>query len=330
MGTVPPGEWVRALRVELGSVKRRGNMPGTPALGAVVALGGVTACVGTWLPWLTVASTKTTTISGSGLPVLHYAALGAIALAACTWVAGVRRGEADLEELAGIVALAVAIAAAGLIVLVETVGVSIPKELLPATVRRATVGLGAAGGLWLLGGGAAAMAVACSPGLRGRALGIASGLDRPRARQVSLACLALTLGLLIAIRYQPWVIGTAAHEQVGVDAWLTPWIGPLSLLAVWCVAAALLAGLVGRVVTASLLAAFGGWLATFAAALVIVATDTLAAAPFEKIAPAASSAYAPSFKIAPAAGANFALGLLAAAAGAALIATSPSNRNQRR
>jgi len=291
--------------------------PVTVTVAAAVALG--VCAYATTMPWLSAGiGDDPRVFSGSDLAPLAWTVrvLCALTLSALlvTGVWGLL--PARLLAMAG--AASVALLAGALIGTLETVAALMPDSLLPATIRRVSILLRAGEGLWVMLAASLVALLVAVPWKRRRPRLLRG---RIRAAVVIPPALLLTLTLVFAaLRYEPWMAGAAGGREFTLEAWATPWIGPLSLAIVWLLAASCLIALLGARWVAGLLAACAGWAMTFLASLAVAASATLGGLHVDTLVPAEWREYAPAFEAVPGAWLVYAAGLTAAALGAALIA----------
>jgi hypothetical protein len=290
--------------------------------GLLAVAGLVTVIISVELPWLRVGAAGSVHLyTGTSLTVI---AVAMIALPAAALVAlglCVVRRSRDAQDVATLAAGATAVLAGVLLLFVECASAVIPNGLLPATIRRYTLDLRAGPGLWLaLAGSALALAA-----LSGRLVGgfghplAGRGLRVSALRLATLAglgALAVGFGLL---RYGEWVHATAAGQSYGIGGWGLPWVGPLSLVAMLGLIAAIAVALTGREGAAGVLAATSGWLITLAAALAIIAADTLGSVGFAAFAPASIRGYTPHLGVGTGAMVSFGIGVAAALIGDVML-----------
>jgi hypothetical protein len=287
---------------------------------ALAALAVALACE--FLPWAVAGvGNEANSYSGFDIPPLAIAELLAIAASfGLAFGALLFHRPSLMEGALAAAVIAVAITAATIFAL-ETVATMIPDSVLPATLRRGGLDLGAGIGLWL-SWGAGLIAVLALTNWRFRPIEIriwTSGVNRGWALAlVSLLALTALFGWL---RYQTWFEASAAGEDLGLAGWASPWIGPLSLIAVCMTVAAIGLALVARTLPAGLLAAIGGWLMTLVAALAIVAANTIGG--LANLADGALGTATPDFGVTLAAWAAFLVGLGVAAVGAWLVCLRP-------
>lgn len=297
----------------------------TAAICALCLAGALTVLS---LPLVREAAGARAAIHASQIPavqVLALALLSGIALASVLnhWL---RRS--GVSEMTLIAAATLAGACLALLFALEAFSTMLPTGVLPTTIRRATFTARGASGLWLLLIISVALVIATVPQLSAKATRLLrQSLQRdPLEVAAAITAIAVVLGA-VHYRYVGWVTASAATESVHIEAWATPWIGPLSLVAVWCLGAGAIAVVMGRRATAAILGGLGGWLLILCSGLVIVAGEEFAQLRIESIAPPAVRDYSPQFHVAGAAWIAYGLGWLGAAAGAAmLVERSESNR----
>ena len=275
------------------------------------------------LPWVVAGvGTEATTYSGFEVLPLAFAELLAVAATSVLATAALLLRRPRLTEgalVAAAVAVAVAVSA---IVVLEGAATTIPDSALPATLRRNGLDLGAGSGLWLAAG-AGLVAIGALAEWRPRQVNLRIlAKDANRQWALSLtALLALTV-LFGWLRYRVWFDAEAAGEHLGLAAWASPWIGPLSLLAVWMMIVALALGLVARTQSAGWTAAVAGWLVTFLASVAIVAAGAIGG--LADLAGGTLGAGDPDLRATAVAWLAFLVGLGAAAVGGWLVSLRPS------
>ncbi len=285
---------------------------------AWIAIGTCFAvAVSEFLPWI-VAGVGTGAIRYSGYEVrpLAVAVLMAATAVCALCAAALLLKRADLLQAATVAAAVLLAFTVGVIVALEIAALAIPADALPATLRRNGLELSAGIGLWTASAAACGAVVALS-GYRPRSLQFrALGLRVNRNWLLALMVL-LTLTVLFGwLRYQVWFSASAAGEHLDLAGWASPWIGPLSLLAVWLLVLALGLALSARTTAAGLTAAIGGWLVTVVAAISIIAAKSIGG-----LSALAGQAVpgSPGFHVTLVAWTSFAVGLGAAAIGGWLV-----------
>lgn len=294
----------------------------TPVRIVVALVACVAVAAAELLPWV-VAGAGTDASSYSAFEVwpLAIAELLAIAAGAGLAAAALLLRRPQLKEKAMVAAIVAVVLTGATIAALETTAMLIPDSVLPATLRRTGLDLGAGIGLW----------IACAAGLiavlsladwRFRPIEIhtwRTAENRPWALAL-LTLLALTI-LFGWLRYETWFDAAGAGEELGLAGWAAPWIGPLSLLAVWTLIAAIGCGLMVRTQLAGLLAAAGGWLVTLVAAIAIVAANAIGG--LADLTDPLFSPVDPDFQVTLAAWFAFGVGLAAAAVGGWLVSLRP-------
>jgi hypothetical protein len=142
-------------------------------------------------------------------------------------------------------------------------------------------------------------------------------------RLLTLLVLTTLTVLIGGLRYTSWIDAVELDHHIGVPGWTTPWLGPLSLLAVCMLFAAVIIAFLSRDRLAGLLAAAAGWLTSFLAALAVIITNTIGKLGVEIPLPQDIERYAPEFRTTPYVWITFFAGLAAAGVGAVLVFTSP-------
>ena len=277
------------------------------------------------LPWVvTGAGNAAGTYSGFDVWPLAVAELSAVAVTALLATAALVRDRRQLTEAAAVAAVVAVVFTGAAIVALETAAAMIPNSALPATARRSSLDLGAGIGLWVACG-AGLVAVLALADRRIGPLELRSWFSTGNRQGMPALAALLTLTVLFGwVRYETWFDASAAGGHLGLAGWASPWIGPLSLIAVWLLIAALGLGLGSRTQAAGLFAAAGGWLASFAAALAIIAADTIGN--LADLADGAFGAGKPDFGATIAVWSAFLVGLAAAAVGGWLVTLRPPSR----
>lgn len=185
-------------------------------------------------------------------------------------------GRAGGLELAGTVALAVALTTATLVVMAEIVASVVPTDIIPLTARRTTLELGAGAGAWLALITATAAAMVAAERVRARARGAAAAAWARGPASVAGMCGMLAAAVaLIQLRQETWVDATALERGVTVDGVALPWIAPITLVAVWMIAGGAMLAIVGLTEAGALIAAGAGWLVTASAGTTVVLADAV-------------------------------------------------------
>jgi hypothetical protein len=202
----------------------------------------------------------------------------------------------------------------GLIGALETIATMVPDGLLPLTLRRLTLRLSAAEGLWIAFGCALVALIAAVPTPRARL----------RAGQLValLVLLAVTVGFA-TLRYVPWLEAAVAGNDLGFEAWATPWIGPLSLITVWLLASSCVLVLFVPTWVAGLMTAAAGWSMIVLGALALITGASAKRLQLAALVPGELREYAPTLEAVPGAWAALATGLVAALVGALLVVAAP-------
>lgn len=272
----------------------------------VVCIGAALLAASLTLPWLDGAILDATEVPRGwsapvvALPVLAAAAAVVFGALVEGWV--LRRRVLAIALCVG--GVCAGVAGASILVVELTTGL-VPRSLLPATARRLTLSLSADAGLWMAFAGS--LVIVAGAGIRGRPL-----------RAVSLVGTALLVVATVSfgwLRYTPWFEASVTGRELTLQGWATPWVGPLSLLTVLLLVAALAVTLTTAVRFGALLAGAAGWLGTVAAAVAVLAATSLAKVPVDPLLGDAS----PRFTAAAGAWGAFVAGLAAAAAAAIML-----------
>lgn len=295
----------------------------------LVAFAGATAvCTTLSMVWLRAGIGPDAKAYEAGdLPVLVLPVMLAATIAAVAALVGAATGARHAVSAAAVAGGIVIALTAPVILILETVASAIPDSLLPATARRLAVDVGAGPGLWiaLLGG----LVILASTAARKPPFlsSLSAVLKGGRAYRALPALLLLLATCLFGwLRYEPWVIASTFGSSDDLAGWSLPWIGPLSLVALGLLAAALAAASLLQLQLAGLLAAGGGWLVTFLTAIVAKATSGLARLRFDELTPDRVRGYSPHVELAPATWIAFGTGIAAAAAGAGLLLVAGASR----
>jgi len=184
--------------------------------------------------------------------VVLIAALAAIGSAILEAVIAKRRPVAAL-------AVATLTVTIGIVFIVgaESIDWLIPRSLLPRTIRRLTIGLGAGLGAWIAVAAATLVLLAGTGhgASGGRRVGrwVTSASDEP-IQLVGVALLVTATVALAFARYYDWVEITATTGTLDVPGFAVPVVGPFSVLVVFTWAAAIVTSIAGRGSRAALLA----------------------------------------------------------------------------
>lgn len=305
---------------------RQGSSHISARLAAPVATLAASVSIGcVFLPWITAGvGADASTHIGLQVPAAA-AAIGAAALAVVLLALGSMCLSPSLSPFAALAALLGAIFAATSIALIEATSMLLPTAVLPETVKRSATALGAGFGLWLAFAGLAVATIAMYAPLAtglARRVRVRPGDWRRMSALIALTVVTVAIGWL---RYRSWIDASFFDRRLDLPAAVAPWVGPLSLLSVWMLVAAI--GLAGfhRADLAGLLAAAGGWLTSLLAALVILAVGTIGRLGVESLAIPGLEGPA-GFGVTSFVWATFLAGLLAAAIGACLVCIPERSR----
>lgn len=286
---------------------------------AIAVAAAVVTMVSTTLPWMTAGlGSDPTTYSGlrflpAAIPVLI------AALATATLAVGSVRGRPELAPLAIIASGFAAVLIAVIIAVTETATLLIPTSLLPATIRRSTLVLGAGAGIWLALFASSVAAVAML-GWNAGSIIRRTRLSREGPQKLLALIGLLLLTMLIAwLRYRGWIDTSAGDRHLSLPGWAAPWIGPLSLIAVWMLVGALLLATFSSAQIAGLVAACAGWLVSFLAALTVLAVGSIGRLRSDDLLPRTVERYTPCFDATLFVWATFLAGLAVAGIGAFLV-----------
>lgn len=293
-----------------------------------VAAGVATVCslvaaLSIWLPWARVGLGGNVTLyTGSDMPaVATLIVVLSIASAIC---AGCSRGRpaSGWQDAAVLASICSALVTGTMLLVIEIMSALIsPSWFVPEPIKRLTVDVRAGVGLWVALFGCVAAIVVLRTALLEELLRALEARSESMRRRVAITGGALfaAVAVIAWLRYEPWVGASVDGHHIGVSAWALPWAGPMSLAALGCVVAALVALSTLHFQVAALLACLGGWVLSLSAALAVISAGTLADVPFTRAIPNRYDHYSPSLGGGAAAWAAFALGLAVAGAGAALL-----------
>lgn len=246
-------------------------LPSVAAVVTSVALVGVL-----WLRWVD-AHVGDRVLAVRGLDLVVFRWLQVLAAASILGVALVdgRRSPERSSHLAGFLAASWCVVILVTVTVVESTASLIPDGDLPDSIRRFTVDLVAAPGLWITAGvlclGGLAMA-----GLLDDSVALVGGRLRalPRSGVVGFWLLVGGVLALVGARYQPTASAAIADSGVRLAGPATPYYGPWTLIAVWALAAIVIL----TVVRPSASAAFIGVLLAAVTAVVALVAGMLAKA----------------------------------------------------
>ena len=233
--------------------------------------------------------------------------------------AGSMWGSPKLAPFAVVASSVAALVTAAIIMTTEVAALMIPASLLPDTIRRSTFALGAGFGIWLALAGSAVAALAMWGRLPDSIVRRAHFSHREWRRTLTMFGL-VTLTVLIGwLRYRTWIDASVLERHIDLPAWAAPWIGPLSLVAVWMLVGALLLAAFYSTTLGGLVAAAAGWLTSLLAALVVLAVDSIGKLGLEGLVSGDAERYAPGFHTTGFVWVSFLAGLTAAGVGAVLV-----------
>lgn len=247
-------------------------------------------------------------------------------LAACAALAAglaVTRTDDEWGHVAVGAALMSTLIAIALLALIDGASTLIPRDVLPATVRRSSIDIHSGAGLWAAFGASLAAAAAAAAQARGPSRHLRMYAVRQHRPWPALISVIVLLGLQIGfgvLRYEPWLQAKAGTGTYDLGAWGIPWIGPGSLLPLWLTGAAVALAVVGHARTAGLLACASGWMINAAAATTIAAGEVFDGHRWSDLLPPEARAYAPTVALTHQAWLGFGSGLAVAATGCLLIA----------
>lgn len=282
--------------------------------------GGALMLAGLSMPWLSAGvGGKAPTYQGLDLAVISVPTVlfsaGAIGFACAWW----HLEDDRFSTCAGVAAGVMFGFAAAMLLAVEGTSALIPASLLPATLRRSSAMLSVGPGVWsaLVG---SVVVLAAMIGVRIKRFDLGSWAT-PRGRQ-KLVGMLLLLALIASLgwlRYQPWIESSVVGQGLDLPGQAAPWVGPISLLALWLLVGALMLVSLSCVQIAGLVAAGAGWLISFLAAVVMVASESLAELRLDDLIQEATTVQGVTFHAAPAVWETFFTGLLAALVGGHLV-----------
>lgn len=312
---------------QIGGLPGIGSSPGTgprrhlaPGAAPRVAVGAAIAvCVTSlFLPWVRTGFAEDVELHrGIELPV----AVAIVSVAVVPAIVAVLFARPWSRDLAIGATLACAVSAGALLVVVEGLAASLPEGHLPEVVQRVSLSMRAGIGLWLA---ITSSLIACLL-LRAGGVGaplrslVRAGASAHPARLGGAVALLVVVGVVGWLRYRTWIALEPLGEDIRVQGWALPWLGPLSMVALLGLVAALVACAVGAARIAGAVAAASGWMLTLAAATTIIGTDLVGRAVRVGAIPQEVRDGASTPSLAPEPWFVYGLGLLAAAIGALWI-----------
>lgn len=120
------------------------------------------------------------------------------------------------------------------LIICESASRLIPSFIVPKTIRRFTVDVGAGVGVWLCVPVATIAAVSLSgrlPELTQRSFEAWNGLVINPIRTAIYCCFVLATGFLVGSRYMPWLNIQTLNNESGIPGWAVPFVGPSTLFA---------------------------------------------------------------------------------------------------
>lgn len=243
---------------------------------ALVLVCAALVAAGACLPWLA---------GGTGGSYASYSLLDlpvvaiAVGVAVATMVVGAALALAGRERalaFVAVAAIAVAMSSAAFVVVTEALATFLPERLIPVTARRLALATGAGVGAWLaLLASVGATFAAWEPARRRAADALRLLGERGLPAQVAVAGLAGAVVLLTQLRQMPWIEATTGDSRLLLDGVALPWLAPLTLIAVWLIAAGVALACLGAFEFGALVAAGAGWVVNLVAALAIAATEAV-------------------------------------------------------
>ena len=243
-----------------------------PSVAAIVTSAALVGVL--WLRWVDAhVGDRVLEIRGLDLVVFRWLqVLAAVVILGVALVDG-RRSEERCSHLAGFLAASWCVVILVTVTVVESTASLIPDGDLPESIRRFTVDLVAAPGLWITAGvlGIGGLAIA---GLLDDSVALVGGRLRslPRSGVVGFWLLVGGVSALVAARYQPTASAAIADSGLRLTGPATPYYGPWTLVAVWALAAVVIL----TVLRPSVTAAFVGVIVAAATAVVAVVAGMLA------------------------------------------------------
>lgn len=245
-------------------------------------------------------------------------AFASIGFAIAWWSTGRNEFATYLTLAAGFSVIFIAVT----LVAIENAGDMVPLPFLPATMRRSSGIVAGGGGLWVSLGGSVIALLAASR-VRFWEFHLAShercGVTRGALAVALLLAMAIVVGWL---RYQSWIDSSVPGHGFGLSGQAAPWVGPMSLFALFLLAGSVLLAARSHYRAAGLLAAGSGWLVTFLAAIALIASEALAQVRLGDLTNGASSGHTVTVHVALAAWGTYVSGLLIALIGAFLVCWS--------
>lgn len=293
-----------------------------PALAIVGALLLAFAIPSTWL--VAIGGDRSLRAPGTEIPVLPYlASVCVVVILASAVIEGIVQRKSHCEVAVACGALVIVLSGLWLLAL-ETIASAIPTGFVPVTLRRFSGDLRPGTGAWL-GLIAGVLAVLGGSGV------VTRTWNRARhdltARAIKYLLVAVGIAVLVVVvaplaRYRPWVDASASGEQVSVEGWKIPWVGPFTLVLLWIAIAAIVASVITGRATPALVTIWAGVGMAMVAGLVIVLAPVATPAFVVDRLPHDVRGADPSVTAAAGAYLSWLAGVMAAAVGTLLLATS--------
>lgn len=235
-------------------------------MGRALAVGAGAFTAGSlWLNWLILRGQQQRNWSGVTIEGERWL-LWIIAVAAVAAAGMIAADRVEAESVA--IAIGSCQISVGVltILLFEGLPALIPHAIIPKTVRRYALDLGAGLGPWFfVVGGVLLVASTQAHRLSGMPL------PQPRVLAASGGLIALE-GLMLHLRSDPWLSGHANRNSVAIDGRALPWVGPITLLVCLVCLLATAAFILSRRALVLLIASATTWFGALAATIVLVPT----------------------------------------------------------
>jgi hypothetical protein len=190
---------------------------------AITVLSALAMTASLWLHWVSVRGAYERTLTGLDLAGFRWVVLALCAVCVVLSLGWAVTGHpATQRALLPTTATAIALGV-GFLVLVEGLPAAIPHALVPKTIRRYSLDVGAGAGPWLFA--VAGLVLLLSSRLNG-------ALQPRTADRLLVALLSALVGLdgaLACLRVQPWVTGDVAGQAFSVEGRALPYVGPITV-----------------------------------------------------------------------------------------------------
>jgi hypothetical protein len=246
-------------------------------LGCLVALtGSIPLASSAWLTWASWSfADEDTSRTLLQLPLVPWLLAAAVLVIVGSAVAGLA-GDSRAVELAGHVAVGVALFAALFLLGAEMLTALVPKLHLPGSAHRLAIGAAAGPGPWLALAAAIAIAVTAIGSLRERAGVLLADLTaRGPSPLVAVVLFVASAPLLMMLLQETWLVAEVFDGELGVGGDALGYATWLALVAPLLLVVAAACICCGRFELGALIGAFAGWGANVSAGIAVVFAEAL-------------------------------------------------------